>query len=177
MHNIISTIYTHHCKCLINEVEGGTVNTACELSGGRILGHVFNFNLSITLKTHQPLLFSGSSESFLRSLLKGQSHSKKKIQRVLEDQQISHIFLLPSLTSGTRWTVSLLCGDPDFLLVETIANRQIAEVNWRKSKHIHWWGRGKHAELHFVQFLSTFGISWESNKPLWSRWKAGMSEG
>lgn len=53
---------------------------------------------------------------------------------------------------------SLLCGDPEFLLVETIANRQKAEVNWEKSKLVYGsWGWG--VDLHFVQFLSAFGIS------------------
>lgn len=38
---------------------------------------------------------------------------------------------------------SLLCGDPEFLLVETIANRQKAEVNWGKSKLVYGsWGWG-----------------------------------
>lgn len=57
---------------------------------------VFNFNLSIPLKAHQPLPFTGSSETCLRSLLKGQSCSKKRaelfkeqIHCMPEEQRIS----------------------------------------------------------------------------------------
>lgn len=91
---------------------------------------VFNFNLSIPLKAHQPLSFTGSSESCLRSLLKGQSCSKNKIHCIPEEQQISLISLVPSLTLG--WAESLWHGDPAFLSVEPIMNRQKAEFKWRK---------------------------------------------
>lgn len=152
------------------------MNAAHELSGSRSLAHIFNFDLSVTLETPQPLPSSGFSESYLRSLLKGQSHSKNKIHRMLEEQQISHIFLLPSLILGTGRAGSLLRCDPDLLFVETIANRQKAEVIWRKSKHFHW-GKGKMPKCTLSNFFLPLAFHGKAITPPCARWQVGMGEG
>lgn len=83
-----------------------------KLSGRGNLAQVFNLNISIALKIHQPLIFSRSLESYLQSLLKGQSVSKNQLHCMPEEQQALHIFPYSSSHVGHWWARSLLHGDP-----------------------------------------------------------------
>jgi len=69
-----------------------------------------------------PFLFLHPQESYLKGLLKGQSLSENKIHCMSGEKYISRILLLPGVTLGTWVGETLLRGDPDFLLVETVAS-------------------------------------------------------
>lgn len=47
------------------------------------------------------------------------------------------VSFFPVSALGTGWAGSQLHADPDILLMETIASRQKADVNWRKREHFH----------------------------------------